>query len=201
MKRQIKYMDNYIVYDDGHVFSLKSNKFFKTPVKNIYTDIHLENNAGVKRRCSIHRLVAELFLDSPTDLSFNQINHKNGIKTDNRVENLEWCNSYLNNKHARDTRLNDVSLSNHKRWKDTNFRKRTSANISRGRICSGCCAGNKNPKFKYIITDSSGTKLSVSELALLLNLAVSTTYGIIQHRFNKKEAELLKSHQILIKTI
>lgn len=64
---------------------------------NGYLSVHLRNK-GVERRVSVHRLVAEAFIPNPDGL--RDVNHKNGIKTDNRVENLEWLSHSDNMKHA-----------------------------------------------------------------------------------------------------
>ncbi|MEK6882467.1 MAG: HNH endonuclease signature motif containing protein, partial [Nanoarchaeota archaeon] len=54
---------------------------------------------GSESRIMAHRLVAISFL-GPPPIGMTLVNHKNGFKQDNRVENLEWSNNSLNQRHA-----------------------------------------------------------------------------------------------------
>jgi len=68
----------------------------------VYQRVRLSKD-GVAVSFSVHRLVAEAFLNNPKGLP--QVNHKNGIQNDNRVENLEWTSSKGNMLHASITGL------------------------------------------------------------------------------------------------
>ena len=105
--RQIKdYMD-YLITLDGKVFSMITMKFLKPNIGDRgYLSAQLYDKKGSSKRCLIHRLVAEAYL--PNIENKEQVNHMNGIKSDNCLLNLEWNTSSENNKHAFRTGLRFV---------------------------------------------------------------------------------------------
>lgn len=80
----------------------KGSMILSLSVVNGYMHVGLSKNAEQKI-CKVHRLVAAAFISNPRNLP--QVNHKNGNKSDNRVENLEWVTAKENTKHAHLTGL------------------------------------------------------------------------------------------------
>lgn len=97
----------YQVNDVGEVRSLKSGepKVLKTTLAGRgYKSVCLCMN-GHSTRTYIHRLVAETFLDNPENKP--TVNHKDGNKLNNHVDNLEFMSYSENNQHAYDTEIHD----------------------------------------------------------------------------------------------
>lgn len=79
----------YAVSSLGNVKNLASGKCLATHLKKGYSRVGLESQTEGRSTLYVHRLVAEAFLGSaPTPK--HDVNHKNGVKVDNCVKNLEW---------------------------------------------------------------------------------------------------------------
>ena len=121
--KKIEGFENYEVSNYGNVKSLSRKTNFgcgyKTYPEKIlknwidkkgYHYVDLRNNK-VRKRFLVHRLVAFSFLDNIENKP--QINHIDGIKSNNFLHNLEWCTSKENIRHAVDLGLNKNNGINH----------------------------------------------------------------------------------------
>lgn len=89
--------ESYLVCENGDVFSTKRNKYLIKSFNGGYAKVIIKVN-GVSHNKLVHRLVAQAFIPNPNNKP--QINHIDGIKENNDVSNLEWCNQSENNIHA-----------------------------------------------------------------------------------------------------
>lgn len=89
---------NYFITTDGRVWSQKSNKYLKAGL-NVpgYKFVFICQN-GTKTILAVHRLVALAFIPNVENKPF--VNHKDGNKLNNLVDNLEWVTRQENMNHA-----------------------------------------------------------------------------------------------------
>lgn len=107
-----KYMKNqkvvfwkgrYLVYEDGKIFDACKKKFLTHYVQSLgYIQVWIEGS-----KIYLHRIVCELFVANRPGLL--EVNHKDGIKSNNHFSNLEWVTHADNLRHAVDTGLRKKS--------------------------------------------------------------------------------------------
>jgi hypothetical protein len=108
MNREIKFRAytefyKYEVGDDGSVWSLDYNHSGQRRIMKQYYDrdgyryVFLVIN-GKRFKRLVHRMVANVFIPNPENKP--QVNHIDGVRDNNRVENLEWCTAKENSIHG-----------------------------------------------------------------------------------------------------
>lgn len=95
--KQIIGYDNYYISNKGRCYNAKNKRFIGAYDKYGYIIVGFHNK-GKTHTFKIHRLVMAYF-GPPQPEGMLEIDHKNHICDDNRIENLRWCNRVQNNKN------------------------------------------------------------------------------------------------------
>ena len=96
-KNVVGYEANYVCSSKGEIKSIKRNKVLKPSKSPLYYSVDLCKNGKIKKHL-IHRIIAKAFHENAENKE--QVNHINGNKLDNNVNNLEWVTRSENQLHS-----------------------------------------------------------------------------------------------------
>lgn len=117
MKKLIEGSKGYYVTEEGVVYGMRGFALKPDVSKVGYERVVIYYKDGSKSRESVHRFVAKHFIPNPENKPV--VNHKDGNKLNNNVENLEWCTHKENSEHASDNGLFTFCGENHHEAKYT----------------------------------------------------------------------------------
>lgn len=104
----------YVAQADGHIVNTNYRNSGKPRLvaevtgSHGYLQCHL-SDGEYRTSVSVHRVICLALLGSPPPGSIHEVNHINGVKSDNRISNLEWLTVSDNCKHALSTGLRDIA--------------------------------------------------------------------------------------------
>ena len=112
-KDVVGYEGYYEVSNTGNVRNVKTNHVLSPGLSQGYYYVVLCKH-GERRNKQVNRLVAEAFIDNFENCPI--VNHKNEVKTDNHVDNLEWCTYSYNNSYGDAPSRRSESLKGCRAW-------------------------------------------------------------------------------------
>lgn len=91
-------------------YTKKGRILKQTSNNHSYFYVSLNKDGNIQKHCYIHRLVAEAFIPNPDNLP--QVNHIDFDKSNNKVNNLEWCTDIENKQHYIKSKRRKIDLNN-----------------------------------------------------------------------------------------
>lgn len=160
----------YMISNFGRIYSKLNNCLLKTNIINSgYVRVTLKNIDNGQKDFLVHRLVMICFNPINNYEEF-QVNHKDGIKTNNYIENLEWCTQSENIIHA-------YKIGLYKNGENNNFAILTENQVHL--ICQGLC---ERLSYQDICTKKLGIEYTKQ---------MKSTIGAIRNKINWKHISSL----------
>ena len=160
----------YMVSNLGRVKSLNYRNTGKEGIMKAYDngDVYLYVNLckdGKSKGYCVHRLVATAFLENPQNLP--EVNHKDNIRTNNCVENLEWCTKQYNIEYSQGKAVIGINKVSGLILEFPSLREaERQTGINQGHICD-CCNGKRKSAggyyWHYVENDSYNHYISQND--------------------------------------
>ena len=157
-----KISDRYCVSNKGRVKYTIKGKERLVKIHNNGNGYLMVHMGG--KKVYVHRIVALYFLKNPNN--YKEVNHKDGIKSNNAAENLEWCNRSYNNTHA-------IRVLGNKR------------NVSG--LTPYITLKMVPVKITHSLTGERHSFISIADAARYLNVSASTVYEALYRPFKVKK--------------
>lgn len=110
--KNINGFKRYLIDENGNVYDIKRDKSVCKWIDTVgYYQCNLRDDNNKKYYKRVHRLVAQSYIPNPNN--FPQVNHKDGNKLNNNVENLEWTTNSQNVQHGYDNNLYKFKSRSH----------------------------------------------------------------------------------------
>lgn len=180
------YEGHYQISNKGNVVSIKNSEPLLIKQQNHssgYKQVKLCKPKAISIQ-KVHRLVAKAFIDNPENKP--QVNHINGVKTDNRAENLEWNTALENTRHAFENGLVNVYGENHRTSKLTdkeaefilnNYKSFTLSELSiRFKVSEACVRDIIKGRRRKKLNANRFNNLDISKSHLVLNIETGVFY-------------------------
>lgn len=177
-KEVANYEGLYLISNLGNVFSIpryrKHGGLLKPQISKEGYRMQLLTKNNQSKLCKVSRLVAKAFIPNPNN--YPVVNHINGIKTDDFVENLEWCSISHNTKEA--YRLGLQKPCEYQR-----------------KVARRYCIENKSIKIRAIKYPFVKTYPSMSEASRELNIPVSCISRVVRKK--RKQANGYRFEEVI----
>lgn len=177
--KDVEGWEDYTIDTNGNVFSKRKNKYLKQIINKYgYCKVTLQKNK-YRKIYSVHRLVAENFIDNPNN--YPVVNHIDSNKKNNNIENLEWVTYKQNSEHAvKNHRFDNMAKQNSIRLKNNPLNGYIYANEITKKKVAQCNKDNILIKvYKSISEASRQTGITIASISYSANGKRKTGGGYI----------------------